>query len=147
MAIDPSNVGREFVAAEPYLVGREKVREFATATGETSPLCHDLAAARAAGYADVVAPPTFPIVVTLKAMGAAVTDPSVGVDWSRVVHGDQRFTYARPIVAGDELMVRTVIESIKHLAGTDMITLRGDLLDAQGAAIGSTWTSLVQRGE
>ncbi len=147
MALDPSNVGREFIAREPYLVGREKVREFARATGETSPLCHDVAAARAAGHADVVAPPTFPIVVTLNAMGAAVTDPSVGVDWSRVVHGDQRFTYGRPIVAGDELTVKTVIESIKQLAGNDMITLRGDLFDAQGVSIGSTWTSLVQRGE
>ncbi len=145
MALDPSNVGREFASAEPYLVGREKVREFATATGETSPLCHDVLAARAAGYADVVAPTTFPIVVTLNAMGEAVTDPSVGVDWSRVVHGDQRFSYTRPIVAGDELTVRTVIESVRSLAGNDMITLRGDLLDGTGTHIGSTWTSLVQR--
>ena len=146
MALDPSNVGRTFVSSEPYLVGREKIREFATATGETSPICHDVAAARAAGHADVVAPTTFPIVVTLNAMGDAVTDPSVGVDWSRVVHGDQRFSYNRPIVAGDELTVHTVIESIKTLAGNDLITLRGDLFDAAGLAIGSTWTSLVQRG-
>lgn len=146
MALDPAHVGRTFVADDAYLVGREKVREFATATGETSPLCHDVAAARAAGFADVVAPATFPIVVTLNAMGAAVTDPSVGVDWSRVVHGDQRFTYVRPIVAGDSLTVHTVIESIKSLAGNDMITLRGDLYDADDVCIGSTWTSLVQRG-
>ena len=146
MALDPSNVGRTFVSSEPYLVGREKIREFATATGETSPVCHDVAVARAAGHADVVAPTTFPIVVTLNAMGDAVTDPSVGVDWSRVVHGDQRFSYNRPIVAGDELTVHTVIESIKTLAGNDLITLRGDLFDAAGLAIGSTWTSLVQRG-
>jgi acyl dehydratase len=117
------------------------------ATGEQSPICHDPAAARAAGHADIVAPTTFPIVVTLNAMGDAVTDPSVGVDWSRVVHGDQRFSYDRPIVAGDELTVHTVIESIKTLAGNDMITLRGDLFDAAGLPIGSTWTSLVQRGE
>ncbi len=147
MALDPSNVGRQFVAAEPYSVGREKIREFAIATGEASPLCHDVAAARAAGHADLVAPPTFPIVVTLNAMGTAVTDPSVGVVWSRVVHGDQRFTYHRPIVAGDELTVSIVIESIKTLAGNDMITLRGDIVDAAGVAVGSTWTSLVQRGE
>ena len=146
MALDPANVGRTFTASEPYIVGREKVREFATATGEASPLCHDVAAARAAGFADVIAPPTFPIVVTLNAMGDAVTDPSVGVDWSMVVHGDQRFAYERPIVAGDELTVKTEIESIKSLAGNDMITLRGDLFAADGSKIGSTWTSLVQRG-
>ena len=145
MALDAANVGRTFTAPEPYLVGREKVREFATATGEVSPLCHDVAAARAAGYADVVAPATFPIVITLNAMGAAVTDPSVGVDWSLVVHGDQRFSYVRPVVAGDELTVHTVIEGIKSLAGNDVITLRGDLIDATGVCIGSTWTSLVQR--
>jgi len=147
MTLDPANVGRTFVAAEPYLVGREKIREFATATGETSPVCHDVAAARAAGHADVVAPATFPIVVTLNAMGDAVTDPSIGVDWSRVVHGDQRFSYHRPIVAGDELTVHTIIEAVKTVAGNDMITLRGDLFDAAGLPVGSTWTSLVQRGE
>lgn len=147
MALDPSNVGREFAAPEPYVVAREKIREFATATGERSPLCHDVSAARAAGHADVVAPTTFPIIITLNAMGDSVTDPSVGVDWSRVVHSDQRFSYTRPIVAGDELAVRTVIESIKHLAGNDVIGLRGDLVDASGAVVASTWTSLVQRGE
>ena len=147
MPLDPSNIGRTFAAAEPYVISREKIAEFALATGELSAICLDPEAARAAGHADVVAPVTFPIVVTLNAMGAAVTDPSVGVDWSRVVHGDQRFQYARPIVAGDELTVHTVIESIKTLAGNEMITLRGDLLDAAGLPIGSTWTSLVQRGE
>ena len=146
MALDPSNVGRTFVTTEPYVVGREKIREFATATGETSALCHDVAAARAAGFVDVVAPTTFPIVITLNAMGDAVTDPSVGVDWSMVVHGDQRFSYTRPVVAGDELTVHTEIESIKAIAGNDMITLRGDLFAADGSKIGSTWTSLVQRG-
>ena len=147
MALDPVNVGREFASGEPYVVGREKVREFARAVGESSPLCHDVAAARAAGYADVVAPTTFPIIVTLEAMSVSIQDPSVGVDWSRIVHGDQRFSYERPVVAGDELTVRTVIESIKAAAGNDMIGLRGDLLDASGALVGSTWTTLVQRGE
>ena len=146
MALDPSNVGRRFVATRPYVVGREKIREFAAATGETAAICHDVEAARAAGFADLVAPTTFPIVVTLDAMGQAVTDPSVGVDWSMVVHGDQRFAYERPIVAGDELTVHTEIESIKTLAGNDMITLRGDLHAADGSKIGSTWTALVQRG-
>lgn len=146
MPLDQANVGRVFVAAEPYVVGREKIREFAIATGETSPLCHDVEAARAAGHADLIAPVTFPIVVTLNAMGAAVTDPSVGVDWSMVVHGEQRFAYERPVVAGDALTVKTEIESIKLLAGNDMITLRGDLYDTAGSKVGSTWTTLVQRG-
>lgn len=147
MALDPANIGREFVSDQTYLVGREKVREFARAVGEISPLCHDVAAARAAGYADVVASSTFPIAITLEIVGDFVTDPAVGLDWSRVVHGDQRFAYSRPIVAGDELTVTTVIEDIKAIAGNDMITVRSDLRDAAGAPIAQVWTSLVARGE
>jgi len=147
VAIDPANIGRSFNSGKTYLVGREKVREFARAVGETSPLCHDLAAANAAGFTDVVASPTFPIAITLEIMGDAVTDPSVGLDWSRVVHGEQRFAYSRPIVAGDELSVTTVIEDIKVMAGNDMVTLRGDLTDIHGKPVGQVWTTLVARGD
>ena len=147
MALDPANIGRSFTSQKSYLVGREKVREFARAVGELSPLCHDLKAAKAAGYSDVVASPTFPIAITLEIMGDTVTDPSVGLDWSRVVHGEQRFAYVRPIVAGDELTVTTVIEDIKTMAGNDMVTLRGDLADVSGALVSQVWTTLVARGE
>lgn len=147
MALDPANIGRSFTSDQTYLVGREKVREFARAVGENSPLCHDVSAARAAGFADVVASPTFPIAITLEIVGGFVTDPVVGLDWSRVVHGDQRFAYARPIVAGDELSVTTVIEDIKAIAGNDMITVRSDLVDGSGSAVAQVWTSLVARGE
>jgi acyl dehydratase len=147
VALDAANIGKSFVSDQTYLVGREKVREFARAVGETSPLCHDVAAARAAGYADVVASTTFPIAITLEIVGDFVTDPAVGLDWSRVVHGDQRFAYSRPVVAGDELTVTTVIEDIKAIAGNDMITVRSDLNDATGAQVAQVWTSLVARGD
>ena len=147
MALDPANIGREFISDQTYLVGREKVREFARAVGELSPLCHDVVAARAAGYADVVASTTFPIAITLEIVGDFVTDPAVGLDWSRVVHGDQRFAYSRPIVAGDELQVTTVIEDIKAIAGNDMITVRSDLTASNGEQVAQVWTSLVARGE
>jgi acyl dehydratase len=147
VALDPANIGKSFVSDQTYLVGREKVREFARAVGEISRLCHDVAAAQAAGYADVVASTTFPIAITLEIVGDFVTDPAVGLDWSRVVHGDQRFAYQRPIVAGDELTVTTVIEDIKAIAGNDMITVRSDLSDAAGAAVAQVWTSLVARGD
>ena len=147
MALDPANIGRSFISDKSYLVGREKIREFARAVGELSPICHDVHEAKAAGYNDVVASPTFPIAITLEIMGETVTDPSVGLDWSRVVHGDQRFAYVRPIVAGDELSVTTVIEDIKTMAGNDMVTLRGDLADASGALVSQVWTTLVARGE
>ena len=146
MALDPANIGRKFESGQTYLVGREKIREFARAVGETNPLCHDPLAARAAGYSDVVASTTFPIAITLEIVGDFVTDPAVGLDWSRVVHGDQRFEYRSPIVAGDELSVATEIEDIKAIAGNDMITVRSDLV-RHNEVVASVWTSLVARGE
>lgn len=147
MALDPANIGKEFPPTSTYLVGREKVREFARAVGENSPESVDLAAAHAAGFADLVAPVTFPIVITLEMMGEQVTSPEVGVDWSRVVHGDQRFNFARPVIAGMELESTTVIEDIKSMAGNDIITLRGDLREVGGDLVCQVWTSLVVRGE
>ncbi len=147
MALDPANIGKQFPPTSTYLVGREKVREFARAVGETSLESNDLAAARAAGFNDLVAPVTFPIVITLEMMGEQVTSPEVGVDWSRVVHGDQRFNFSRPVIAGMELESTTVIEDIKSMAGNDIITLRGDLREVGGDLVCQVWTSLVVRGE
>ena len=84
-------------------MGREKIREYAAAIGETAPICHDVEAARAAGYDDVVAPPMFAAVYSWRAMAPAVLDPEVGIDFSRLVHGGQDFTWHEPVVAGDEI--------------------------------------------
>ena len=102
--MNPELQGRTFPPTEPYLVGREKVREFASAVFSTSPLNFDPTAARQAGYSDVVAPPTFAVVVQERTLAQLLSAPDAGIDFSRVVHGDQRFSYSRPIVAG-ELMV------------------------------------------
>lgn len=146
MALNPEFVGRTYPASAPYLVGREKVREFATAIGDTNPTSHDVDAARALGYPDVVAPPTFAFVLTHRAMGQAMFDPDLGLDYSRVVHGEQRFTYDRPIVAGEELTVQAVIEGIRAVAGNDMLTLRADVLDAAGERVVSAHSVIVARG-
>ena len=103
MPVNAELAGRSYPAAPPYLVGREKVREFARAVLATTPLNLDPEAARAAGYADVVAPPTFAVVVQEHTLGQLLADPDAGIDFARVVHGDQRFRFTRPIVAGDEL--------------------------------------------
>ncbi len=147
VALNLDSVGKSFESDRTYLVGREKIREFARAVGETSAVCHDVTAAKAAGYADVIAPVTFPIAITLEIMGESATSPEVGLNWSRVVHGDQRFKYERPIVAGDELSVTTVIEDIKAIAGNHMITLRGDVYAADKSLVAQVWTGLVERGE
>lgn len=146
MALNPALVGREYPISRPYVIGREKVREFATAIGDANPLFHDVEAARALGYSDVVAPPTFAFVITHSAMGEAMFDPDLGLDYSRVVHGEQRFTYARPLVAGDIITVRATIDGIRSVAGNDMLTLRSDALDPDGVVVVSTTSVIVARG-
>ncbi|MFN8171387.1 MAG: MaoC family dehydratase N-terminal domain-containing protein [Candidatus Nanopelagicales bacterium] len=145
MALNPAFVGRTFARPGTYLVGREKVREFASAIGDLNPASHDVAAARALGYADVVAPPTFAIVLALAASSAVVKDPELGLDYSRVVHGEQGFEYVRPVVAGDELSIITTIESVKQLAGNDLIATSGRITDATGAHVLTTRSLLVSR--
>jgi acyl dehydratase len=144
--MDQAFVGRSFPPAEPYLVGVEKVREFADAIGEASPLCQDRAAARAAGYRDLVAPPTFAMAVVARAQEAVLFDPALGLDFSRVVHGDQAFTHHRPICAGDELHATVHIDAIRQMAGNDIITLRTELADADGAPVSTAVSTLVSRG-
>jgi acyl dehydratase len=146
MALNPEFVGRVYPPSSSYVVGREKVREFATAIGDDNPAFHDVDAARQLGYGDVVAPPTFAVVLSMRASGAVVGDPDLGLDYSRVVHGEQRFTYARPIVAGDELVVTTTIESIRTMAGNDMIMTRGDIATTEGEHVVTTRALLVARG-
>ena len=128
--MNPDLTEREFAPTPAYLVGREKVREFARAVLATSPLHHDPAAAQAAGYADVVAPPTFPIVIAEATLQQLLAEPDAGIDFSRVVHGDQRFTYTRPIVAGDELTATLRVTSIKTLGGNSMVASETTMVDA-----------------
>src|SRR5580704_2510650 len=101
MAINREYAGRVFPASEPYEVTRVKIAEFAAAIGDPNPLYRDRAAAEAVGHADVIAPPTFPIVITMASSGAALADPNLGLNYAMVVHGEQRFSYTRPLTAAD----------------------------------------------
>jgi acyl dehydratase len=145
--MDPSLVGRSYPPTAPYPVGREKIREFATAIGATDPAHHDPEAARALGHPDVVAPPTFPVVISERASMGVFTDPELGVDYSRVVHGDQRFRYTRPVVAGDELVCHTTIEEITQRGGHDFLTTRIEIATAAGEPVVTMWSKIVVRGE
>ncbi|UOQ56615.1 MaoC family dehydratase N-terminal domain-containing protein [Leucobacter allii] len=139
--------GRVYPPTAPYLVGREKVREFARAVLSASPIHLDPAAARDAGYSDVVAPPTFVVVVQESTLAQLLADEDAGVDFSRVVHGDQRFSYSRPIVAGDELTATLTIAAVKQLGGHSMVTASSDIVDAAGAHVVTAISTLVVRGE
>ncbi len=145
MGMDPAFVGRAFPTTQAYLVGVEKIREFAAAIGDDSGACHDRSAAIAAGYQDLVAPATFAIVVTARAQEAVIFDPELGLDFSRVVHGDQRFVHHRPIVAGDELTSVVHIDSIRVLAGNDVIGLRTEISGATGEPVCTAHSTLVSR--
>jgi acyl dehydratase len=147
MPLDPSYVGRTYPPSAPYQVGREKIREFATALGATDPVYHDPEAARALGHPDVIAPPTFPVVVTAAASRRIIDDPGLGVDFSRVVHGDQRFAYRRPVVAGDELVCTSEIEEITSRGGHDFLTTRTEVATTAGELVVTVWSKLVVRGE
>ena len=147
MPVNPEIQGRSYPATEPYLVGREKVREFARAVLASSPLSLDPAAAQAAGFADVIAPPTFPVVVQEHSLAQLLADPEAQIDFSRVVHGDQRFQYSRPIVAGDELVATLTVTSVKSLGGNSMVTAESAIVDATGAHVVTAISTLVVRGE
>ena len=146
MALDRELVGRSYPPSAVYEVGRAKIAEFATAIGDDSPLYRDTEAARAAGHPDVIAPPTFAIAVSLEAAMVVLDDPDVGIDYRRVVHGEQRFTHHRPIRAGDRLVATTTIEAVRSVAGNDMLTTRVDVATEDGEAVCSATSMLVARG-
>ena len=147
MSVNPDLQGRVFPPVASYLVGREKVREFSRAVFATHPINHDPEAARVAGHADVVAPPTFAVVVQEATLAQLLAEPDAGIDFSRVVHGDQRFTYTRPIVAGDELTATLSVTSIKALGGHAMVTAVSTIVDSVGAHVVTATSTLVVRGD
>ena len=147
MALDRELVGRSYPPSAVYEVGRAKIAEFARAVGAADPVHTDADAARALGHPDVVAPPTFAIVVTLGAADVVLADPDVALDYSRVVHGEQRFTHHRPIRAGDRLVATTTIDAARTVAGNDMLTARVDLSTEGGEPVCTATSMLVARGE
>jgi acyl dehydratase len=145
--VNPELQGRVFPPTEPYLVGREKVREFARAVFATNPINLDPEAAKAAGYDDVVAPPTFAVVVQERTLAQLLAEPDSGIDFSRVVHGDQRFTSTRPVVAGDVLTATLTVSSVKTLGAHSMVTAESWIADAAGDHVVTAISTLVVRGD
>lgn len=132
MPLDQSHVGRILPPAPPYQVSRAKIREFATAVGELAPVCRDVEAAQAAGYADLIAPPTFPVVFTMPRIEEMLRDPDLGWRFEGTVHGGQSIEFQRPVHAGDELVCAIEIIGFSSRAGTNMLTLKCACTDAAG---------------
>ncbi|MBV8997108.1 MAG: MaoC family dehydratase N-terminal domain-containing protein [Pseudonocardiales bacterium] len=146
MALDASFVGRCYPAAATYQVGREKIREFAEAIGDDNAVYRDPDAARAAGYADLVAPPTFAMILVLRTQEELINDPKLGLDYRRMVHGSQSFTHHRPITAGDELAAMLHVDGIRAMGGNDMLTVRCEITDSAGDPVTTARAMLVVRG-
>ena len=144
---DPAFAGRTYPAGPVHTVSAAKIVEFARATGARSPLHTDPEAARAAGHADVVAPPTFLVSLAQATEALYVEDPAAGIDFSRVVHGEESFTLHRPVVAGDRLVPTLTVESVRAAGGHAMVTTRVDLADEDGAEVAAVRSMLVVRGD
>jgi len=146
MAVNREFVGRTFPPTEPYEVSRVKIAEFAAAIGDTNPIYRDRAAAQAAGHPDVIAPPTFAIVISMAGSGAALADPGLGLNYAMVVHGEQRFTYTRPIVAGDVLTAQVTLTDIRDVGRNVMLTSSTQLSTIDGELVCTAVSTLVERG-
>ena len=145
--VDQTLVGRSYAPRETYEVSRVKIAEMAEATGATHPAHTDPDAAWALGYADVVAPPTFAVVIAQRAEQAYVASPESGIDFSRVVHAEERLTHHRPIVAGDRLRTTVHVDRIVERAGITLVTTRAEIADADDAPVCTVVSVLAVRGE
>src|SRR3954469_10933754 len=113
MAVKTEAVGKTYPPVT-YAVGREKIREYALAVGETNPVHLDVEAARAAGYADVVAPPMFAVVYSAPSVGPPIFDPEIELNFAMMVHGGQEFVWGPPVVAGDEVTTTASVKDISE---------------------------------
>jgi acyl dehydratase len=144
VAIETRAIGKSYPPVT-YAVGREKVREFAAAVGETNPLYSDVEVARAAGYADVVAPPMFAVVYSSRAVGPAVLDPEVGINFAMLVHGAQEFRWGPLVVAGDEIATKATVKDISKRGDMGFYVFESVSTNQRGETVCTgTWTNIVR---
>ena len=142
--MDTSKVGKTYPPFE-YEVGREKIREYANAVGESNPVHHDREAARAAGFRDVVAPPMFAVVYSAGAMGPAILDPEVGINLMLMVHGVQEFVWGEPVCAGDTITTTAEVVDISERDGKGFYVFRSVSQNQDGdEVVRATWTNIVR---
>jgi acyl dehydratase len=145
MPVDSSFAGRRYDPTPAYEVSRDAIARFADSIHDPNPAYSDVEFAQSLGYKDVIAPPTFAIVLSMRAAEQVIRDPDLGLDYSRVVHGEQRFVYYRPIQAGDMLTVTVTVEQVRSVAGSDFVTTRGDIATLGGEQVCTAYSTLVSR--
>jgi acyl dehydratase len=144
VAVNTEAIGKTYPGVT-YAVGREKVREYASAVGETNPLYFDVDAARAAGYADVVAPPMFAVVYAGLSVVPALFDPEVGIDFSQMLHAGQEFEWGPLVVAGDEITTTTTVAEIEERRGLGLYAFRTDSHNQRGETVCTgVWRQIVR---
>jgi acyl dehydratase len=146
MAVNARFTGRTYSPTAPYAVGREKIREFAEAVGADDVVHTDRVQARARGYRDVIAPPTFAILIAQQCDRQFIVDPEAGIDYSRLVHGAQRFVHHRPITAGDEIVGVLTVNSVNEVGGHAMVTTSSELSTIEGEPVCTATSTIVIRG-
>jgi acyl dehydratase len=144
MPINTNVVGKTYEPAL-YAVGREKVKEYARAVGETNPLHLDEQAARAAGYADVVAPPMFAVVYSALSVGPLIFDPEIGINFATMVHGSQEFEWGPLVVAGDEITTSASVKDVSERDGRAYYVFESISTNQRGEQVcRGTWTNIVR---
>jgi len=146
MAINPDFVGKTFPPSAPYEVSRVKLAEFADAIGDQNPVYRDRSAAQEAGFPDVIAPPTFPIVISMASSARALAAPGLNVNYAMVVHGEQRFEYARPLRAGDVVTAQVTISDIRDVGRNSLMTTTTQISTVDGEHVCTAYSTLVERG-
>ncbi len=146
MPVNSDFQGRTYPPTETYTVSAAKIREFAEAVGATDPVHVDAGAARARGYADVIAPPTFAVLIAQQCDAQLVRDPDAGIDYSRVVHGEQKFAHHRPLTAGDAVTGTLHVDTVREAGGHAMVTTRTELTTEGGEPLCTATSTIVIRG-
>lgn len=146
MPVNTAAVGKRYPPVT-YAIGREEIKKYALATGETNALHLDVEAARAAGHRDVVAPPMFAVVYSAPAVGPPLFDPEVGIDFARMVHGGQEFAWGPLVVAGDEITTEVTVKSIDERVGNGFFVFESTSTNQDGETVCvGTWTNIVRGG-
>jgi acyl dehydratase len=147
MPLNREFIGREYPTSDTYEVSRELIRRFAEAIGDSNPAYTDVAAAKALGHPDVVAPPTFLTTLQFRfALEGPVVDPDLGLNYALVVHGEQRFVHHRPVYAGDVLSATSSVTDIRDAGTNELMTTRISVTDAAGQPVADMYSTLVSRG-
>jgi acyl dehydratase len=144
LALNRAFIGRAFPPSEPYEVSRVKIKEFAEAIGDPNPVYRDREAAKAAGHPDVIAPPTFPIVISLS--GGDLLDPELGLNFAMVVHGEQRFEYQRPLRAGDVVVTESTIAAMRSIGRNERLDIKTVITTVEGEHVCTAHNVLIERG-